>query len=330
MQVPEVSIIVCTYNRKDLLAQALSCMQAQQPGGPGPIEIIVVDDGSTDGTEALAQELAAASPVPLKYIRTEGKGVSHARNLGIKASQAEWVAFFDQDQLAGPDWLRHLWDAALASQSAMVDGPRDLALPPAKLSRLSATCRRILGERVGPLEGRHWNTREGPNTGNVLIHRTVFAAVGGFDESLLTGGEDLDFFMRAKTAGFTIGYAPEALVHHLIPPERLTAEFFRWNSLRCGINFAGMDHKYCGPGKTMASGLARLAQALLINTPLLIYRRWSGDEVEAFGVKCRLWRAWGYLRMCLFLFSPAWFAQQDFFGALEFRKEQRRVKGGTP
>ena len=329
MKVPEISIIICTYNRKDLLAKALPCIMTQKSDGRFFFDIVVIDDGSTDGTEQLVNKLSTATPISMKYVNTQGKGVSHARNRGVRESRAGWLAFFDQDQLAEPHWMGHLFDEALSSGASIVDGPRDLALSPAQLSKLSETCRRILGERLGPLAGR-WNTRESPNTGNVLISRKVFEELGGFDESIITGGEDLDFFMKAKNAGFTIGYAQKAIVHHLIPSERLTPEFFKWNSQRCGINFAAMDYKYSGPVKTMAFGFARLGQALLINMPKLLYKLWTGDRVEAFGLKCLLWRAQGYLRMCLFLFAPSWFAQQRFLGNLEFRKEKLMVKAGAP
>lgn len=323
MKCPHISVIVCTYNRKEMLAKALACMVHQESSGKFSFDIVVVDDGSTDGTKSVVGEIAARSAVPIRYFRGQGKSVSYARNRGIAESQGDWVAFFDQDQLAEPDWLRELFAVACKTGADVVDGPRDLVLSQEQLSRLSPVCRRILGEITAPLEcaKRRIGDLRTPCTGNVLINRRVFGLVGGFDESLIQGGEDWDFFRRVKDAGFEIPYASKALVRHLIPSERLTEGFFKWNSLRCGINFAYRDYKEWGLTKTFFACIARIGQALLVNLPRLLWAHLLGDNAEALGRKCLLWRCMGYARKTLFLIAPHLFPQENFFARLNFRKE---------
>ena len=83
MKTPDISVVVCTYNSMEMLAHALKCMVSQESNGQFSFEIVVVDDGSTDGTKDTVEEITAKSPVPVRYLRTEGKGVSHARNRGV-------------------------------------------------------------------------------------------------------------------------------------------------------------------------------------------------------------------------------------------------------
>ena len=324
MKMPDICVVVCTYNRAEMLAKALACMVSQESNGQFSFEIVVVDDGSTDGTKGVVEQVAARSEVPIRYFREQGKGVSHARNRGIAESRGDWIAFFDQDQLAGPDWLKELFAMASKTGADVVDGPRDLAISEGQLSRLSSVCRRVLGEITGSVEcaKRRIGDLRVACTGNVLINRRVFDAVGEFDESLIRGGEDWDFFRRVRDVGFEIPYAPKAPVHHLIPPERLTYGFFKWNSLRCGANFAYRDYKEWGRMKAIMLCVARIGQALLVNLPLLFWAYLFGDDAELLGRKCPLWRAVGYTHETLFLVAPRLFPQESFFAGLELRRER--------
>src|SRR5271168_3299780 len=86
----DISVVVPTYNRADLLARAVESALAQTI----PVrEILIVDDGSTDDTERVAAGFAA----PVRYIRQANGGVASARNTGIAAAAGEWVAFLDSD-----------------------------------------------------------------------------------------------------------------------------------------------------------------------------------------------------------------------------------------
>lgn len=94
----EVSVVIPTYNRADWLPQTLATVLGQTLK---PMEIIVVDDGSTDGTEVLARSF----PPPVKYVRIENSGVCRARNVGAALAEAPWVAFCDSDDLWHPKKL---------------------------------------------------------------------------------------------------------------------------------------------------------------------------------------------------------------------------------
>jgi glycosyltransferase involved in cell wall biosynthesis len=94
----DVSVVIPTYNREHLLPQTLASILEQSVP---PAEVIIVDDGSTDGTEALARGFQP----PIRYIRIENSGVCRARNVGASLATAPWIAFCDSDDLWHPDKL---------------------------------------------------------------------------------------------------------------------------------------------------------------------------------------------------------------------------------
>lgn len=99
-----VSVIVPSYNRAEYLPRAVESLALQEAGD---MEVLVVDDGSTDDTEARVRELAAAYPaLYIRFIRQEHAGISAARNRGILESKGDWIAFLDSDDLWHPDKIK--------------------------------------------------------------------------------------------------------------------------------------------------------------------------------------------------------------------------------
>ena len=180
---PLVSVVLTTYNRKNLLRRALRSVCAQ---AHAPAEIIVCDDGSTDGTQ---QELAPEFP-SINWLKQENKGVASARNLGIRHARGSWIALLDSDDEWKPEKLG-------LQLECMKRNPRSLAchtdeewirngnqvIPPKFLDKspkdlFVRSLRRCL---ICP--------------SSALIQREVFSEIGLFDESLPVC-EDYDFWLR--------------------------------------------------------------------------------------------------------------------------------------
>lgn len=322
MERVDVSVSVATYNRAEMLRCALGSLVRQETDGAFSYEVVVTDDGSTDHTGEVVQEVAAGSRVPIRYVRGAGGGVAAARNMGVAEARGRWIAFFDDDQLAEVDWLKNLVATALERGADCVGGTILLDLPQGHLSRLAPVCRSILGEHVHSDRATRLRGKFLPPTGNLLISRRVFDAIGVFDASMLYGGEDSDLVVRARAAGFDIWLAPAAVVHHVIPPTRLERAYFRWVTLRWGSQSAQIDCKHLGRRQVLALCIARIGQALLVNVPSLLMACLRRDQVEIIDRTCLLWRAEGYTRQCLFLIAPNVFSQKRFMTALEFRKRQ--------
>jgi glycosyltransferase involved in cell wall biosynthesis len=196
--VPLVSVIIPTYNRAALLAEAVASVAAQTCRD---FEILVVDDGSTDATMKVVASLEG-----VKVLRHPSRrGVAAARNLGIAAARGAWLAFLDSDDLWLPDKLaRQL--AHLAEQ------------PGLRLCQTDETWVRH-GVRVNqPLSHRKVAgkiflpslTRCMVSPSAVILHRQLLADHGGFDEDL-PAAEDYDLWLRL-TWRYEVGLVPEPLI----------------------------------------------------------------------------------------------------------------------
>jgi glycosyltransferase involved in cell wall biosynthesis len=319
---PLISVVICSYNRADTLRGALQSLICQETDGQFSYEIVVIDDGSTDGTRGVVNEIASCSQVPVKYVCEEGYGITHARNRGVSESRGEWIAWFDDDQLAEPDWLNQLFAVAYRRGSDWVGSDRVLSLLAESIIPLNKVTRSLLGEIRYRKETNLCSRKFLPTTGNMLIKRSVHDSVGSFDTSMVRGGEDRDLASRVWAQGFKCWSAPKAVVYHLIPPQRLTVEYFRWVTFRGGRNLAYIDNKQWGRAKTLLACVAKIGQALLIHVPLLFWAYLLRDQAEMFGRKCKIWSVVAYVRETLVLVAPRLFPQKRFFAALEFRKER--------
>jgi hypothetical protein len=197
---PTVSAVIPAYNAERFLSRAIRSALAQDPL---PDEILVVDDGSTDGSAAIARGFGS----PVRCIQQANAGASAARNRGIAEARGELVAFLDSDD----EWLPHHLGRAV----------RVLARHP-ELGWYSDDYRfepPLPGERPGPgaeavvddaylpdffAASRRWEAE----TSAMVIRRAVFGAVGCFDTSLVTA-EDRDLWFRIGLRYPAIGYGPE-------------------------------------------------------------------------------------------------------------------------
>jgi glycosyltransferase involved in cell wall biosynthesis len=196
-----VSVVVPVYNGARYLYDALQSILAQTFA---PQEVILVDDGSTDDSADLIQQVAAASPIPLRYAKQVNQGTAAARNRGIELSTSPLIAFLDQDDLWLPKKLACQCDL-LRSQPAAgysVTGVEPLldsdGTPPAWL-------------RAGWLAG----SQPVYLPSCLLVRRRLFQQVGVFDPAL-RNGSDVDWFARVRDAGVAVALEPEVLIRYRI------------------------------------------------------------------------------------------------------------------
>lgn len=236
---PRVSVLICTYNRASLLATTLESLGACEPP-PGGFEVLVVDNASTDSTEAVVEARRANYPVPLRYIFEGRPGKSHALNTGLAATAADIILFTDDDIEVPPRWIAECC-RALDDRSDVdyVGGPvRPLwqTPPPAWFplsnGNLWGTVAVLnYGDRPFVFEDRHVV----PLGVNMAVRRRVVQIVGGFNPDFgrkgrsLLGQEQAEFFCRTRAAGLRGLYVPDMWLYHHVPAERLTRRYFwRW------------------------------------------------------------------------------------------------------
>ena len=197
---PRVSVIVCSYNGGRTLAQCLRSLEALAYPN---LEIILVDDGSTDATP----EIAAQFP-KIRNLRQNNQGLSVARNVGLAAATGEIVAYTDSDCFADADWLALLVHQLQTSGAAAVGGPN---LTPED-GRLAGCVACSPGQPIHVLESDE-NAEHIPGC-NMAFRRDALLAIGGFDPIFRKAGDDVDLCWRLQEAGYKITFAPGAFVWH--------------------------------------------------------------------------------------------------------------------
>ncbi len=315
---PDVSIVLCTCDRAHLLAQSLPSLLKQLTQELFTYEVLVVDDGSTDDTAAVVALIKATyGAANLRYEYKPGGGVADARNFGVRHAAGEWIAFFDDDQLAESDWLMNLFNFAQAHQAVCVGGVCGLSLPDSAPA-LGQQARRALGERgQGRLAGPYL-APEAPGTGNVLLHTSLFAKGQGFDTRMNEGGADTEFFHRVRRQGHTLWFTPTARMQHLIPADRITPKFLSWVSTRRGVAAARIDQQ-----KAMTHWFGnifkRIAVTVLRDLPWRAWAWLTRNGAARLDCLCTMSFTRGYWRGSLHLLWPHWFRQEKFLAQMDFR-----------
>ena len=180
---PTISVIVPVYNGERFLAEAIQSVLDQTLP---PDEIIVVDDGSTDGTAAIVAGLALNSQVPIYYVYQENRGPSVARNTGMQIASGVLVAFLDADDLWLPDKLEQ--------QLVHLTGTPEFGYVGC---RVRSVCEPGQDWPL-TLNRVYWESHPPTYTSSaLLIRRSVWEMVGQFDPDRLLG-EDADWIMRAR------------------------------------------------------------------------------------------------------------------------------------
>jgi glycosyltransferase involved in cell wall biosynthesis len=197
-----ISIVVPARDVAATIDAQLAAL-ASQLRGTGH-EVVVVDNGSTDDTRARIEAWSAAVPAIRTVDGTRQPGAAYARNVGSEAAVHDRIAYCDADDVVGADWIDGMATAL---------GDHDLASGPIDLTRLNPPCvyawRSVPGWDQLPAWHGFLPSALSCNLGTT---RRAFAALGGFDTSLVTG-EDFDYVWRAQLAGFALHHEQRALVH---------------------------------------------------------------------------------------------------------------------
>lgn len=217
---PAVSVVVATHRRPHVLNRLVTAIEGQR--GAGDVELIVVDDASGDGTWSELQRLAATSRVPMRIVaREHNGGPAAARNSGWPLARAPIVAFTDDDCVPQAGWLA----ALVAGVGAGTDVVQGRTLPdPDQAASLGPFSRTL---EVNAEDGFY-------QTCNIAYRRPVLERVGGFDERFRQSAEDTDLAWRARAAGATTAFAPDALVFHDVRPSSFRAHLAgttRWDGV---------------------------------------------------------------------------------------------------
>jgi glycosyltransferase involved in cell wall biosynthesis len=197
-----VSVVIPAHNAAATVAQQLRALRDQHTRFP--VEIVVIDNASTDDTRDIVADEARSDERIRLVSAPAGRGPSYARNIGIAAARGDLLACCDADDEVGEGWLPAMTDALL--EHPYVGGPLDVD--------------RLNDPWLADARG-HWGAQAPGRFGNVDfahgcnlgIRRELFRQVGGFDERL-RAGEEIDLALRLLGLGTRLHFVPEAVVHY--------------------------------------------------------------------------------------------------------------------
>jgi succinoglycan biosynthesis protein ExoM len=229
----QIDICIASYKRPKLLAKLLTCLATQNLPADITLGVIVVDNDPA-GSARYVVDSAMAAGLPVRYFMQPEKNIALTRNMGVTQASGEYIAFIDDDEYVGPDWLKNLYETLHKYQADVVFGPVNGELPPNAPAWLTEghffQQAHLETGTVAPVRG----------TGNVLLRADSLP-----DRSMLfdpkyglSGGSDTDFFRRMQQSGKRFIWCEEALAWEAIPQERLTAEWWIRRSFRSGQVFA--------------------------------------------------------------------------------------------
>jgi glycosyltransferase involved in cell wall biosynthesis len=321
MSSPTITVAICSYNRCDSLRESIRSLCGLETRDQFTFEIVVVDDGSTDQTREVVAELRDHAAVDVRYFHQPGLGIAVARNHCVRESRGEWIAFFDDDQQAESDWLANLLEFARDRDLPCVGSARTLLIQGIEPERLPRVTRAVLGE-LNHSESHRCEHRPMLSTGTVLIHRSVFDDIGGFDETLHQGGSDSDLFARMRRAGVAMWFTPSAVCRHVIPSHRLRPKFLWWCSRRNGVSFARQDLKDYGRLRSCLVATVRLGRTALVVLPRAAWHRVRGRIDHAVADFCLASRDAGYAQRVLSELMPRRWVEARLSKTLDYRNER--------
>jgi glycosyltransferase involved in cell wall biosynthesis len=221
---PSFSIVIPTFQRRNVVCDSVRSLLAC--GYEGDLELIVVVDGSTDGTATALAELKPA--FPFRIVEQENSGAAVARNRGAALAKGEILLFLDDDMMAAPGLVRqHALSHSAGADAVLGHIPLDPESPPSFLSRGVA---RWAEDRMKHLKAGGELTLFDLLTGQLSVRRELFEALGGFDEAFTSGGqfgdEDLDFGVRLLGRGGVV-FNPDAVSfqRYVVTPRQLLRQW---------------------------------------------------------------------------------------------------------
>lgn len=234
---PEVrlSVVIPSRNGVGTLGAQLERLAEQE--WYEPWEVIVADNGSTDGTPALVERFRERLPGLRLVDASDQVGINHARNAGARAARGELLAFCDDDDEVGPGWVAAIGSALLRHQFVGGRLDSDTLNEP----WMVAIRGRPQVDGPVPFDGQPSYTI-GSNFG---IRRSLHERIGGFDETFIGGAEDADYSWRAQRAGATLHFEPRAVVAYRLKAD-LRATFRQARSYGVGYVSLYARHRVHG------------------------------------------------------------------------------------
>lgn len=247
-----VDVLICTMRRPKVV-EALASLGGQVLPPDVVMRIVVVDNDDRPSAWELVKRSTTTIPVPVDYVHAPAFNISVARNAGLDVAEADWIAFFDDDQIAEPTWLGELLGCVAAHRCDGAFGPVTAVYPDGAPDWM----RRADYHSTTLTPGDEIRTGY---CGNAIL-RWRHAPWRGerFDRARGQSGEDTDFFFRLNAMGARFAYAPEARAYEAVEPERLSSRWLRRRRFRMGKAYASSVSDLGGRAVLFTTAAAKAA-----------------------------------------------------------------------
>ena len=240
-----ISIVVCTYNRVDILKEALPSVLTLNIPSDVQLELIIVDNNSKDDTAKFSKSFVDknSSPIKMHYFFEANQGLSHARNAGFTKAIGDYIAYIDDECILPNKWIENAYTIMKENSPAFLGGPyfgKYLRGSSSKWFKESYGDSYILQYNLpnGPMDNRYLSG------GNLFIRRDVFEKIGLFDANFgMVGerihyGEEIDYQkrMKEKMPNDVIWYDESLYLFHLIRNEKMSIQFLFKDALARGVS----------------------------------------------------------------------------------------------
>lgn len=223
-----LSILICTYNRAELLKECIASVLPQLESSCGrKVDLIIIDNNSTDTTHKVVKSFNNAK---IKYVFEEQQGLSHARNKGYQSTNSEWVAYLDDDALANDDWVKRIfWIIENTNFDAFGgiytpwyrDGKADWYLDEYATNKTWMKYTKITLLKKQMFSGGNCVFRR-----NLLCNEKGFPTHLGMKGDIIAYGEETLVQERLRRKGYKLGFDPDLLIKHYVAPYKQTTRWF--------------------------------------------------------------------------------------------------------
>ena len=232
MKNPIFSVIICTFNRSNILKKAVQSLIDQSFESEN-FEIIVMDDGSKDNTRRVVKNFKIKYKEPsIRIFSNKNIGLAHSRNIGAKKARGIYICYIDDDGVADRNWLKNAWQhiRSVKPTPQGITGP----ILPYYLVKKPNWFKDLYEEDVKGNVARFLKYGEAFSGPNMILKKEFIKNYGGFEESidmrgeLLLLGEETRFFERIwekDPQSKMLYYSPKLVVYHLVHPYKMTLPY---------------------------------------------------------------------------------------------------------
>ena len=275
----DISAVITTYNRFEMLATALEALLGQKTGGVS-YEVIVVDNNSTDNTRATIEAFIAKGHANLRYVFEPRQGIAYGRNAGIAAARGDIIAFTDDDVVVTDNWIETIKRTFAENPNVDYIGGKILPHwiePPPQWLTVDHWWPLALLDRG---DKRFYVNASNPlclPTANASFRHELFSRIGLFSPEF-SGREDHELFVRLWHTGGQGLYEPDLIVMATVQPERMSKSYHhRWSATTGRFNSLMRLDEFIAPDGSLIR--ERSSGVQLFGVPGYMYREFLTESL---------------------------------------------------